>query len=138
MTPARVLQVGPLQVWEPLFVVAWPSHTFLCPSAACLDLHHSQAVKEMICALKDVLLRDEDDHALIQGSLVGPNHQACVILSRVQSDLVISEPGISGCKMSLLGSDLSERTAEELKDPACKMELSSRFWLWPNSTIFGG
>ncbi len=43
----------------------------------------------MSCALKDDLLRDEDDHALIQGSLVGPNHQACVILLRVQSDLVV-------------------------------------------------
>ena len=51
----------PWQVGDPLFVVAW----------------------------KDVLLKDEDDHALIQGSLVGPSHQACAILLHVQSGLVV-------------------------------------------------
>ena len=81
----------PLKVWDPLFVAAWPTHTLLCPSAACLNLHHPQAMKkkEMICALKDDLLTGEDDHALIQGSLVGPSHQACVILLHLQSDLVV-------------------------------------------------
>lgn len=79
----------PLNVWDPLFVAAWPTHTLLCPSAACLELHNPQALKEMICALKDDLLRGEDDRALIQGSLVGPNRQACVILLRLQSDLVV-------------------------------------------------
>ena len=91
MFHAREPQVNPWQVLDPLFVVAGPTHTLLCPSAACLDLHHPQAVKEkMICALKDLKddrLRDEHDHALIQGSQVGPSHQACVTLLRVQSDL---------------------------------------------------
>ncbi len=35
----------------------------------------------------------------------------------------MSEPGISGWEMLFLGSDLSERMAEELKDPAYKIEV---------------
>lgn len=90
MFHAREPCVTPWQVLDPGFVVAGPTHTLFRPSAACLDPHHPQALKEMICGLKDDLLRDEDDHALIQGSLVGPIHQACVILLRVQSDLVLN------------------------------------------------
>ena len=87
MLPAREAQLAPWQVWDPLFVVAGPTHISLCSSAACLDLHHPQAVKKKSCALKDDVLRDEDDRALIQVSRVGPSRQACVILLLVQSDL---------------------------------------------------
>ncbi len=53
----------------------------------------------MSCALKDDLLGAEDDHALIQGFLVGPSHQAFVTLLRVQSDLVV------GLSQEILGGE---------------------------------
>ena len=98
MLPAREAQLAPWQVWDPLFVVAGPTHMSLCSSAACLDLHHTQAVKKKSCALKDDVLRDEDDRALTQVSPVGPSHQACVILLHVQSDLrvCLSQESLGG------------------------------------------
>ena len=93
MFPAKEPQTAPWQVWEALFVVAGPTHNprlslcSLCGPPSSPD--SKDGLRSELQSLKGNLLGDEDDHALSQGTRVGPNRQACVILLRVQSGLVV-------------------------------------------------
>ena len=70
--------------------------SLVSPPAACVDLHltpsspdNKDDLRSELQSLKGNLLGDEDDHALSQGTRVGPSRQASVIVLRVQSGLVV-------------------------------------------------